>query len=220
MEIRNQQVEKDGKLGAVDTKTFDVMFLEGEQYQKLILIDGKPLPPDKQKKVDQDVEKTRAERQKRRRSGLTHIERTVDLGGLAETLKYFDNKVTGEETVRGHLTWVVESAPKTDYKPSGKSQEQIMSWRHKAWFDQKDGVQMQLQSTTIRPVNGFMPGSTYQWEYDPGQEQVWLLRKVTAHVELQMYKMIHGRVETLQTYSNYKKFDVASTITTGDEVKK
>ena len=220
LEIRNQQVEKDGKLGAIDTKTFDVMFLEGGQYQKLILINGKPLPPDKQKKVDQEMEKTRAERRKARHSGLTHIERSLDLGGLAETLKYFDSKVTGEETLRGHLTWVVESTPKADYKPSGKSQEEIMSWRHKAWFDQKDGVQMQLQSTTIRPVNGFQPGSEYVWEYDPGPEQVWLLRKVTAKVEMSIYKMIHGRVNTLQTYTNYKKFDVASTITTGYEVKK
>ena len=219
-ELRNQQVEKDGRLGAVDTKTFDVIFLEGEPFRKLILADGKPLPPDKQKKVDQEMEKTRDERRKARRSGLTHIERTVQIGGLAELLKYFDNRVTEEETVRGHLSWVMESTPKRDYKPRSKEEEQIMSWNHKTWFDQQEGAQVQSQDTAIRPVNGFQPGSEHLWEYDKGSEECWLIRKISGKADLQFYKMIHGHVITVQTFSNYKKFDVASTITTGDEVKK
>jgi hypothetical protein len=218
-ELRNQQVEKDGKLGAIDTKTFDVIFLEGAQYRKLILIDGKPLAPDKQKKVDQEMEKARNERRKARQRGI-HLERSVEIGGLAELLKYFDNRVTGEETLRGHQAWVVESTPKRDYKPSGKQQEEIMSWGHKSWFDQQDGVQMQLQSTAIRDVNGFHTGSSQQWEYDKGSEDCWLLRKVTGNIDVTFYKMIHGHAITTQTMTNYKKFDVASTITTGDEVKK
>jgi hypothetical protein len=219
-EIRNQQVEKDGKLGAVDTKTFDVIFLEGETFRKLILVDGKPLPPDKQKKVDQEMEKARDERRKARRSGFGHIERTVQVGGLTELLKYFDSRVTGEETVRGHLSWVIESTPKRDYKPNGKEQEQIMSWSHRTWFDQQEGAQVQSQDTAIRPVNGFQTGSEHLWEYDKGSEDCWLIRKITSKSDLQFYKMIHGRVNTIQTFTNYKKFDVASTITTGDEVKK
>ena len=218
-ELRNQQIEKDGKLGAIDTKTFDVIFLEGEPFRKLILIDGKPLPPDKQKKVDQEMEKTRDARRKARRSGL-HFERTVQIGGLAELLKYFDSRVTGEETLRGHLVWVMESTPKRDYKPSSKDEEQIMSWNHKSWFDQQDGSLMQSQDTAIRAVNGFQPGSEHTWEYEKGSEDCWLIRKITGKADLIFYKVVHGHVITTQTFTNYKKFDVASTITTGEEVKR
>lgn len=215
-EVHNQQVDKDGKLGAIDTKTYDVIFIEGEPFRKLTQVNGQPLAAKEQQKVDHEMQKTAEERRRKRRSGITHIERSVSLGGMAELLKFFDNRVAGEETLRGRQVWVIESTPKPGYKPQGKQEEEIMSWRHKSWYDQQDGAQMQITSTVIRAVNGFQAGSEYTWEYDKGSEECWLLRKVSSKVEMQLYKMVHARAVTTQSMTNYKKFDVASTITTGD----
>src|SRR5258707_1261174 len=54
--------DKSGKLVLEKTRTWDNIMLEGENYRKLLLIDGKPLDPKTQKKVDADLEKARAER--------------------------------------------------------------------------------------------------------------------------------------------------------------
>jgi hypothetical protein len=79
---------------------------EGENYSKLILIDVKPLDAKTQKKVDANLEKTRAERRGNRLLSMRH---TVSLGGLDLLMRLFDDKVTGEETISGRKTWRMES---------------------------------------------------------------------------------------------------------------
>ncbi len=51
------QIDKHGQPGAPSTDTYDHIMLEGSEYRKLILRDGKPLDARTQKKVDQDIEK-------------------------------------------------------------------------------------------------------------------------------------------------------------------
>ncbi len=98
--------------------------LEGSEYRKLILKDGKPLDAKTQKRVDADLDKARAER---RRNSFTHHE--VSLGDLDLLGRIFDNKVTGEETVLGRRAWRMESEPKSGYKPANKAEEAALAAR-------------------------------------------------------------------------------------------
>ena len=134
----------------------------GEDYKKLLLIEGQPLDAKTQKKVDTDPAKTRTERQKQR-TGVFH--RTISLGDLEQMAKFFDNQVTGQETVLGRKTWRVESRPKPGYRPADKQEEQAMAARHVAWFNQEDGVLIRRHDEFIRAVNGFQPGTMVDWEF-------------------------------------------------------
>ena len=169
--------------------------------------------------MDEDYRKTRAQRRAAHHAALLHVERNVALGGLDDLLKYFDNRVTGEEELRGHRVWVVVSIPRPNLKPADKRQTEILSWSHKSYFDQSDGIRMQWEATVLSPVKGFQPGLRTTWEYGKGTEGVWLARKFTMTGEMNFYKMIHASFESVQNYTDYKKFDVTSTLTTGDEVK-
>lgn len=205
-----QQLDKNGKPdGPPSTKTYDHIMLEGENYSKLILIDGKPLDAKTQKKVDEGLEKTRAER---RRNGFLSFHRTVSLGGLDLLMRLFDNKVTGEETVLGRKTWRMESEPKPGYKPASKNEEDAMSSRRVSWFDQEDGIRIKETSIFVRATNSFQPGTTFDLEYIKIGED-WLLSDAVMHVELKMMPLVGGRVESHQRYSDYKRFSVDSTLT-------
>src|SRR6185437_13269696 len=46
------QLDKNGKRGKPSTETYDHIMLEGSDYKKLVLVDGKPLAAKKQKQVD------------------------------------------------------------------------------------------------------------------------------------------------------------------------
>lgn len=215
-EKSDQQVDKDGRLGSVERETFEVVPLEGELYRKLVRVNGQPLPAAQQKKVDADLDKVRQERRRARLGGLTHIERTVNLGGLDELQSLFDNRVTGEELVGERATWVLESTPKPGEKPKDKRQEQILAWSHKSWLDKESGVRIQWRDVAIRDINGFKTGSEFLFRRDLGQEGVWLVREIRGSIEFTAYKIVHARVQSVQTFSNFKKFDVTSTISVGE----
>ncbi len=205
-----QQLDKNGKPdGPPSTKTYDHIMLEGENYSKLILIDGKPLDAKTQKKVDADLEKTRAER---RGKHLLSMHRTVSVGGLDLLPRLFDNKVTGEETMSGRKTWRMESEPKSGYKPANKQEEEIMSSRRVNWFDQEDGFPIKETTIYVRATNSFQPGTIFDLDFLKIGDD-WLPGDFTMHVDLKMLPGIHGRVESRQRYSDYKRFSVDSTLT-------
>lgn len=205
-----QQLDKNGKPdGPPSTKTYDHIMLEGENYSKLILIDGKPLDAKTQKKVDADLEKTRAER---RGKHLLSMHRTVSLGGLDLLTRLFDNKVTGEEVISGRRAWRMESEPKSGYKAANKEEEEAIASRRVSWFDEEDGFRIRETSTFIRATNSFQPGSIIDLAYLK-IAQDWLPADAIMHVDFKMMPGVHGRIDSRQRYSDYKRFSVDSTLT-------
>jgi hypothetical protein len=205
-----QPLDKNGKPdGPPSSKTLDHIMLEGENYSKLILIDGKPLDAKTQKKVDADLEKARTER---RGNHPLSLHRTVSVGGLDLLPRLFDNKVTGEETISDRKTWRMESEPKPGYKPASKQEEEVMSGRRVSWFDEEDGFPVKETTIFVRATNSFQPGSTIDLNYIKIGED-WLLSDAIMRADMKVMPGIRGRVDSHQHYSDYKRFSVDSTLT-------
>lgn len=204
------QLDKNGKAGPPSTKTYDHIMLEGAEYKKLVLIDGKPLDAKTQKKVDEDLEKTRSER---RKLGFLSTQRTVALGGLNALERFFNNKVTGEETMLGRRTWRMESEPKAGYKASNKHEEEILASRHVSWFDQQEGDRIKWRDEFVHAANGFQPGTTVDWEFAKVGD-AWLFDNTVLRMDMKWAPGIHGRAESRQRFYDYKRFTVDSTLTT------
>ena len=200
--------DKNGERLAPTRKTYDAIMLEAETYRKLILIDGKPPSEKIQKQVERDLEKTRAERRKR---SIRSITRTIPLGGLDELQRLFENKVTGEEIVRGRNTWRVESEPKPGIKPANKREEQEMSARHTTWFDRQEGMIVKERILFLREAKGFQPGCEIDNEYVKIGD-AWLMDLAIWKGEMKALAVMHLRFESHQHYFDYKRFDVESTI--------
>ena len=205
----DSQLDKNGKAGPPATKTYEHIMLEGSDYKKLILIEGKPLDAKTEKKVEEDLEK---ERSARKRIGLPVFHRSVSLGGLDLLERLFDNKVTGEEVVDGRKTWRMESEPKPGYKAANKQEEEALSARRVNWFDQEDGFWMGRNSLFIRAANGFQPGSTIDIGFGKVGE-AWLPGSWSMRVDMKWAPGIHGRVESRERYYDYKRFTVDTTVT-------
>ena len=202
------QMDKDGKAGATSKKTYEHIMLEGSDYQKLVLVDGKPLDAKAQKKVDEDLEKARNER---RKHGLLTLRRSVSLGDLELYERLFDNRVTREETVLGRKTWRMESELKTGYKPANKQEEEALASRRVTWFDEQDGFDIQTRNVFVRASNAWQPGSTIELQYAKVGEE-WLPSLAIIHADLKMMAIVHGRVYTTERYYDYKRFVVDSTV--------
>lgn len=204
-EQTTRQLDKNGKPGKPSTETYDHIMLEGSEYKKLVLVDGKPLPPKKQKQVDDEMEQERAYRKKHGRGP-----HEVDIGGPEVLDKLFDNKVTGEEPVGERKAWRMESEPKPDAKPAGKAEEQAITSRRVVWFDEDSGAVIRQTNEFIRSADIFGPGSVTDMVLIKIGDD-WVLGDAYERAEVKILPGIHAGTESHQHFYDYKRFSVDST---------
>jgi hypothetical protein len=188
-------------------RTYDVIMLEGDTYRKLITIDGGPLDAKMQKKVDEDMEKTRQQRKSHR---LFHV--SISSGGLGDLEKFFDSKVTGEETVNGRKAWRVESEPKAGIKPANGEESDILSSRRVTWFDEGEGFELRRVTTYIRNTHHFQAGTQIEEEWSKVGD-AWLSSSLLLRWHLKFLPGIAPSGTSSYRYYDYKRFSSESTFT-------
>ncbi len=184
-------------------KTYDVILLEGENFRKLVAINGRPLTDKEQKQVDKEMATAREERKK---SSFFKFTRTVNLGGLDELQRLYDNTVSGEEVVNGHKTWLVQSKPKAGMKPATKEDEEAMCSLRATWFDQEEGVVLKERFTVMKATNSFQPGTQLDREFVKVGD-AWLLDNYTwkGQSKLLPVNALRSRFESRSLFSGYKR---------------
>ena len=200
------QLNKQNQMSLTSRKTYDVIMLEGENYRKLILVDGKPLDEKLQKKVDEDLEKTRARRKKR---SIRTITRTVRTGGLEEVEKLFNARVTGEETLNGRKAWRIEAEPKPGIKTTNKDELNALNTRRTFWIDQQEGRELRRKTEFLRPTNGFQPGSEIDMTFQKVGE-AWLIDNILFRFDLKAMAVMRGRGESRNKFYDYRLYQTDS----------
>ena len=122
--------------------------VEGSDYRKLVLIDGHPLDPKTQKRVDAALRKPAPNVAEPSR-WPSH--RSVSLGSLELLSRLFDNKVIDREIINGRAAWKMESDPKPGIKAARKEDEEVLASSHTSWFDEQDGSRVGNESSSIAP---------------------------------------------------------------------
>ena len=206
--------DKNGQPKKNRSETNEVIFLEGATYKRLIARNESPLAPKEAAKEEKKMQQTAAERRQQRKSGIFHKE--VTMGSDADLLTLFDNRVLGEESVNGRKAWVVECSPKAGYTPANEREKEAVSFSRKLWIDEVENVSLKSVHTVVGPHIVLMPGTTVSWEYEKISGDAWLMASQVIEGHLQFAKIIKPHVRTEYSYTKYQKFDVQSSITTGE----
>jgi len=189
-------------------------------YQKLISQDGKPLDAKDQAKEDKKMQQTAEERRKQRRTlrgGLLtnacpFFHPTVSIGSSQDLLTLFDNRLLGEEEVRGRKTWIVESTPQAGRVPANQHEKEVLSWSHKLWIGQTENFTLKTVDTVIGDRVYMKPGSTLTSEYEKINGDAWLAVRRSEYFHLQFAKFIRPAGRSDYQDSKFRKFDVQSTV--------
>lgn len=187
-------------------KTYDVIMLEGQNYRKLVLLDGQPLDEAMQKKVDEDLAKERELRRKH-----PFVNKAVPFGGLPVLERLFDNKVVGEETVGGRKAWKMESEPKHGAKAADPREEEILATHRTTWFDEEEGVELRRRSVYTRGIHSIKAGSLDDLEWSKVGD-VWLLSANYVHTHVSPAPGFHSYGDAHYRYFDYKRFSVDSAL--------
>jgi hypothetical protein len=201
---------KDGPAKKDRSETHEVIFVEGASYKKLVARNDKPLDAKERAKEEKRLQQTADERRKQAHSTLTH--RIVNLGTYEDLLTLFDNRLVGEEEIRSHQCWVIESKPKPGHVPANDHEKDALSFEEKLWIDQAE-VQLLKSVYTVVGPRTLAPGSTVSWEFDKINDDAWLVISGVIDGHLQFAKFIKPAVRTEYHNSKFQKFDVKSTIT-------
>ena len=170
------------------SKAYDVVLLEGQPYRKLVEINGKPLSPKEAKTVEADMLKT----SKQRRRG-TIFKRTyrMNIGNFADLEK--THELSLEENV-------ITATPKTR-----------APYRHRITYNPKTFVVLAHEAELIGPGTELKPGTIVRRFFSKEQDEAWLLRRMEID-----FKVTFASGKQINSFTNYRKFDVASTITFAD----
>jgi hypothetical protein len=128
--------DKNGQAKKFGSETYDIIFVEGGVFRKLVARNDAPLDPKEQAHEDKRLQAFAELRRKQAHSGVFH--RNFQLGSDDDLLTLFDCRLTGEEEVRARKAWVVACAPKAGRKPVDAREKQVMAFQRKLWIDQSD----------------------------------------------------------------------------------
>jgi hypothetical protein len=145
--LTNFAYDKTGRPVQNGAAVWEVIFVEGLEYKKLISQDGKPLDAKAQAKEEKKMQQTAEERRKQRRAGAFHP--TVSRDSTQELLTLFDNHLLGEEQIRGRKAWIIESKPQAGRVSANQHEKEVLSFSHKLWIDQAENFTLKTVDTVI-----------------------------------------------------------------------
>jgi len=220
-----RELDEQGRVRKVESRTFDVIVIDGEPYQKLIARNGKPLGEaearKEQEKLDRELARRRNEDPARRSRRRSEEERRRMEGRefAREIPEAFRFRLAGEERLEGRPVWIIDAEPKPGYRGKAKRADLLSKFRGRLRIDQQDYQWVRVEAETIAPVRfGWVlarldPGAKMVFEQRRVHDEVWLPSR--AHIQLSarlaLVRKLRGEVEVL--WRDYRKFRTDSRIT-------
>ncbi len=208
-EVTKLHFGKDGKESSRETETFDVIFLEGAAYRKLIQQNGKPLAAKQQARVEAELAKEKARRAGERRNGLIH--RTIRLGGIAQAPKFYDVSVS-EDLFNGRAVWKLEGTPRAGVTAVTEQEKNARGTKQTWWVDPEEKAVLRQRTEFLEPLNGVQPGSVWVMDFEKIGGDCWLPVHSLLTYDLHVANFIRAQGSQDIRFLDYRKFEVDSSV--------
>ena len=227
------EIDSHGAMKQKSTKQYEVFYLGGDELDRLIAKDGRPLSPDEKRHENERLQKRVQEYEKkqvkadnladsRQEVNRQEIRRDRDDVQVSDFLRMDRFTNPRRETFRGHEVIVFDFEPNPTYRPSTTVERLLHGFEGSVWIDEQaqDVVRLEAYLTSAFKMAGglfasLQKGSAFTFEQAKINEEVWLPSYLEAHVnaKLLLVKGLSGNFT--ERYSNYQKFHVESVTQTG-----
>jgi len=215
-----RQVDGHGKTLRTNSKTYERIVVYGEEYERLIRKNGRPLSPGQtraeQEKLDRETEKRKQEPAAARAGRLETANRRNSVCNT-EFVEGFTFRLLGADTVGGRPAWKVEAVPIPGGSPACKDVGTIKKFRLLIWIDQAEGKWSRFQADNVDAVSfGAVlarapAGSLHvKIELTRRDDGAWLPERVELRRNVKALLMMTVHDEFDYTYSQYRKFQSES----------
>src|SRR5579859_318623 len=230
---RDVQHNLDGKgeTKSTEIKTYEVLEIYGEQVQRLIQKNDKPLDAKEAAKEEEKIQKiidkrkNESEEDRKKREEKAEKQREEDREFEREAADAFNFKLAGTEMIGDREAWVIEAEPRPGFEPHTKGAKILTKFHGRVWIDKND---LQLAKMDIEAIDtvsfGWVvarihKGTRVMFEQARVNDEVWLPRHVTFKLDARIALLKGYRIDGEQTYSDYKKFRTSAKIVGFAEAK-
>ena len=221
---RERHFDSQNRVTSEHEEGWETIVLGGEPYRHDLERDGKPLPPQEQRKeqakLDQTVARIEKETPEQKQHRLAEYEkqRRRDREFLLELPDAFDFQMEPDQKLDGQDVWVIAGAPKPGYRAKSRDGRALQKIRGTLWIE-KTGyqwVRIEAQTTATISFGLFLarlnPGAKLVFEQTRLNDEVWLPKReyLSGRGRIGLLKRIAEDDEI--TWTNYRKFQVDSKI--------
>lgn len=220
-----------GNTKSTEEKTYDVLEIYGEQVQRLIAKNDKPLDAKEAAKEDSKIQKiidkrkNESEADRRKREEKEEKEREDDRKFEREVADAYNFTLVGTEQINGREAWVINAEPRPGFEPRMKEAKFLPKFHGRVWIDKDDLQMAKLDVEAIDTVSlGWVlarihKGTRVMVEQTRVNDEVWLPEHVAFKVDARIALFKGFLVDGDQTYSDYKKFRTSARIVGYGETK-
>jgi len=217
---REEQHKLDGKgqVKSTETKTSEIMEIYGEQVERLISKDDKPLSDKEAKKEEEKIQKVidkrknESESERKKREEKEEKDREESRQFVREVADAYKFKLVGIDALAGRDTYVIDGEPRPGYEPHLKDAKMLPKFRFRAWIDKDESQWKKLDIQCIDTVSFGLflarihKGSRIVIEQTRVNDEVWLPQHINVKVDARLALLKDFNVEDDITYRDYKKF--------------
>ena len=224
---REEEHKLDGKgqVKKVESRTSEVLEIYGEQVERLIAKDDKPLPDKDAKKEEEKIQKVidkrknESENDRRKRLEKEEKEREEDRKFVLEIADAFNFRLVGSEVLDGRATWEIDAEPRPEYQPKERGTKLLSKFKGRVWIDKAEGQWVKFDITAIDTVAvgwfvvRIRKGAHIVAEQTKINDEVWLPKHIAVQIDVRLALLKNFNEDLDDTYRDYKKFRAASKIT-------
>ena len=229
-EVQNK-LDGKGQAKSAEVRTYEILEIYGEQVQRLIEKEDKPLDAKDAAKEEEKIQKIidkrkdESEDDRRKREEKEEKEREDGRKFVKEVADAYNFKLVGTEVIGGREVWVIDGEPRPGYEPEMKEAKFLPKFHGRVWIDKGD---LQLAKMDIEAIDtvsvGWVlarihKGSRFMLEQTRVNDAVWLPRHVTFKFDARVALFKGYNIDGDQEYRDYKKFGTTSKIVGMGEVK-
>jgi hypothetical protein len=217
------QYESDGRVKKRETREETFFYLDGEEISTLVKKDGKPLSPEEEKKENEHVRKEIEKHQKDAAKKKAKEEKAKDEGkndsndepGIEVFLRACQFVNPRRERFRGQDVLVFDFEPNPEFKPHKLVEKLVHELAGVVWIDEKAHDVARLEAYFVGDmkiggglVANLQKGTSFVFEQAFLNNEVWLPTYAEAHVGVRVLLVKGIKINAVERYSDYKKFNV------------
>ncbi len=230
---REVQKNLDGKgqVKSTEIKTYEILEIYGEQVQRLIEKDDKPLDAKEAAKEEEKVQKiidkrkNESEEDRTKRTKKEEKDREDGRKFVREVADAYDFKLVGTELVDGRSAWAIDAEPRPGFEPHTKEAKFLSKIHGRVWIDQGDLQLAKMDVETLDTLSfGLVlarihKGTRFLLQQTRVNEEVWLPKLLDYKFDARVALLKGYNIDGEQTFRDYRKFRTSSKIVEVGEVK-
>ncbi len=197
------------------SKLYQITMIDGTPYQRLLAVNGKPLPQAKEAQAMKEEQQAEARRkgesadERQNRIAKYQRDRTRDNNMMKQLTEAFDFKLVGEGKLRNFNVYQLKATPKPGYQPPNMDSQVLPGMQGELWIDQKTFQWVKVMAEVIHPVSieGFLaqvePGTRFELEKAPVGNGTWQPSHFAMRSRAKVLFLVNHSSSEDDTYFDY-----------------